>query len=155
MVLYNYWKYNSNYWLIAIMYYHFCYHTLLIITDQALNISIKPMSEVLFEGDSVTVTLKLTEWKPLYSYYIDVIPSIPVTFNGNKSVMMKMSYNVQYNVSVLSAHLCGENNITVFTQLFHYSEQLSIQLIHTNNNNNNNYYSIYYVCMQLVVEIQL
>ena len=85
----------------------------------------RQITEEVYEGDGVTITLKWTQWKlPRYSYFIDTIPSAPVTFNGNLSVTIKLSYNIQFNVSILATHLCGESNITIFTQLFHFSEYL-------------------------------
>ena len=73
------------------------------------------------ERHAVTVTLEWSQESPFYSYYVDVVPPIPVMFNGSTSAVLSMSYNIPYNVSVLGAHLCGEN-ITIFTQPFHFSE---------------------------------
>ena len=77
------------------------------------------------KGDGVTVTLEWTQGNPLYTYHVNTVPqTIPILFSGNANVTLRVSYNTLYNVSVLAEHLCGDSNITIFTQLFYYGKCL-------------------------------
>ena len=71
--------------------------------------------------DGVTVTLEWIQTNPLYMYHIDTVPQTS-TFSEsrNASVTLGMSYNTLYNVSISAEHLCGDSNVTIFTQLFYY-----------------------------------
>ena len=97
--------------------------------EQVLKSGIRQASKEVFEADGVTITLKWAQWKPLYSYFTDIIPSVPI-MTGNTSVTIKISYNIQYNASVSAMHLYGETNISIFTQLFHYynSEYVHVKI---------------------------
>ena len=86
---------------------------------------IDPIISEQFEMNTVSVTLEWTRWNPLYlsyyyGYHINVIPPAQTIIGDITSVQMNVSYNVSYNLTILSA-FCREN-LQVFTQLFYYSE---------------------------------
>ena len=74
-----------------------------------------------FKIDGVKVTLEwLSQENPLYSYYVEVDPQI-ATYGNSSAIMLMLSYNTPYNVSVLAGNLC-EENLTIFNQYFNYCE---------------------------------
>jgi hypothetical protein len=77
-----------------------------------------------FEED-VTVILKLDELNPLYSVNISVIPETPVDISSS-TARLTMAYNVTYNVSVVISHLCEQNSVTVFSEVYYYPPPTSI-----------------------------
>ena len=90
--------------------------------DQAPEIEVRSTKKEPCQGDGVTIALEWTQENPLYTYYIDTDPQslLSLVYNGVTNVTLGMSYNTLYNVSVLAEHLCGDSNVTVFTQLFYY-----------------------------------
>ena len=68
-------------------------------------------------------TLVILEWDniiPLYSINVSVIPEIQVNISGSMA-KLKVIYNIMYNVSVIVSLPCGQNSVTVFTQLYYYT----------------------------------
>ena len=94
-------------------------------TAHLINLPEVVVSE-LFMREHVSVLL---EWSGINGVIFDVsvTPHVVESFAQSTSFQLTVSYNTQYNVSVM-ASLCGQNNTTV-TEL-HYGEFC----IHTNNN---------------------
>ena len=62
------------------------------------------------------------EENTLYSYHVGAIPQLTsVTSIGIRSAtfQFEIPYNTLYNVSVVAAHLCGQNNVTTFVELYY------------------------------------
>lgn len=75
----------------------------------------------LFERDGVTVSLEWHQNLYFHSYYVSVdIPNniIVMRTNGSVHLMLKVSYNTFYNISILAMLPCGEN-VTDLTELFY------------------------------------
>lgn len=83
-----------------------------------------------FERHTAIVTLEWTQKDPqaLHSYYVSVIPQTQLTLNLNEtsSVMVNLSYNVAYNLTILiRGNRCME---TFISQAFYYREySISVQ----------------------------
>jgi hypothetical protein len=71
-----------------------------------------------FEED-VIVILEWDELNPLYSVNVSVIPEAQVNISSS-TARLTMAYNVMYNASVMISHLCGQNSVTVFTEVYYY-----------------------------------
>ena len=84
----------------------------------------KIMADSEFKVDGIKVTLEwLSQENPPYSYYIEVDPQITATYSNSSAVMLMLSYNTPYNVSVLAGNLCKDNlTVTIFDQHFNYCE---------------------------------
>ena len=85
------------------------------------NIKVTILSEQ-FESKSVTVTLDLTglDNDSLYSYHVSAIPQqISHMFIESKVILLNISYNIHYNVSIIAASPCGKNNNTNFTEVYY------------------------------------
>ena len=97
-----------------------------------------------FEVDGIKVTL---EWIQGYSYHIDVNPSIPLMYDGSASVMLSLSYNTGYNVSVIADHehqrLCGYSDLTIFNKFFNYCEYSTQIMLYVH------IMQFYYLCSKL------
>ena len=53
-------------------------------------------------------------------YRVSATPQlISHAFIEHTMVQLKVSYNIRYNVSVLAASACGENNVTMFAEVYH------------------------------------
>ena len=68
--------------------------------------------------NNVTVTLEWTQLKEAM-YDITVVPPLPISFIGNVSRLLTLSYNTEYNLSVVAITPCG--NATSFIRL-HYGQ---------------------------------
>ena len=70
----------------------------------------------------MTVILELTEADSFHSYHFIAVPQ-PIIIShisiGSAVVLIKVSYNVHYNVSVLLVSPCGLNNITKSTEVYY------------------------------------
>ena len=70
------------------------------------------------------VTLEWTQNDPLalYSFYVNITPPIqPIShFNETSSVVVNMSYNVAYNVTILIRENRCMENVTLISQSFYY-----------------------------------
>ena len=90
------------------------------LAPEPLNIQI--LSEDL-ERDSVRVTLEwIQDNSSFYSYNVSVAPN-PVTTERMR-VLLKVTYDIPYNVSVQATPTYGNGNfITVFIKL-HYGEHI-------------------------------
>lgn len=100
--------------------------------DQAPEIEVRATKKEACQADGVTIVLEWTQENPLSTYYIDIDPQnlLSLVFNGVTNVTLGMSYNTLYNVSVLAGHLCGDSNVTIFTQLFYYGRcKLKLMII--------------------------
>ena len=66
-----------------------------------------------FGTESVTANL---EWEQevddIVFYDVNVIPHVAIRFTGSTNVQLTLSYNTQYNVSVV-ATLCGKNTTDI------------------------------------------
>ena len=72
-----------------------------------------------FEVDGVIITLGIGE-NAHYSYHVSAIPQLTsVTSIGSARFQFEIPYNTLYNVSVVAAHLCGQNNVTTFIDLYY------------------------------------
>ena len=58
--------------------------------------------------DEVTVTL---EWNNESSYYVSVSPYTPFKSSSSTGILLRVSYNTLYNVSVISMDPCGQNSV--------------------------------------------
>jgi hypothetical protein len=72
-----------------------------------------------FETDSITITLEWDELNPLYSMSVTVTPEAQVNISSS-TARLRMAYNMTYNVSVMISHLCGQNSVTVFSEVYYY-----------------------------------
>jgi DNA integrity scanning protein DisA with diadenylate cyclase activity len=72
-----------------------------------------------FEKEDVTVTLEWDELNPLYSVNVSVTPEAQVNIFSS-TARLRMAYNVTYNVNVMVSHLCEQNSVTVFTEVYIY-----------------------------------
>ena len=72
-----------------------------------------------FETDGVTITLEWDELNPLYSVYVTVVPATRVNISGSTAKLI-VTYNVMYNVSIMISHLCGQNNVTVLSEVYYH-----------------------------------
>jgi hypothetical protein len=54
-----------------------------------------------------------------------VTPEAQVNISSSTARLI-MAYNVMYNVSVMVTNLCGQNSVTVFTEVYHYPHSTSI-----------------------------
>ena len=72
-----------------------------------------------YSADNITVT---AEWAKLagVAYNASVSPPVPMTYNGSTSLQLLLQYNTEYNLSVVTVALCGDNATTVIT--LHYGE---------------------------------
>lgn len=70
-----------------------------------------------FEIESVVIVLELTPLLIGYSYNVTVIPQVETRFNGSTQVQLILLYNIEYNVSVVATHLCGQQSEMSFIQL--------------------------------------
>jgi hypothetical protein len=77
------------------------------------------------ETDGVTVILEWDELNPLYSVNISVTPEAQVNISSS-TARLTMAYNMMYNVSIMISHLCGQNSVTVFTEVYYYLHSTSI-----------------------------
>jgi hypothetical protein len=82
------------------------------------------------EIDDVTVILEWDELNPLYSVNISVTPEAQVNISSS-TARLTMAYNVTYNVSVMVSHrcTCGQNSVTVFTEVHYYLHSTSIIIL--------------------------
>jgi hypothetical protein len=78
-----------------------------------------------FETDDVTVILEWDELNPLHSVNVSVTPEAQVNISSS-TARLTMAYNMTYNVSVMISHLCGQNSVTVFTEVYYYPHSTSI-----------------------------
>lgn len=88
---------------------------------EGVNITIR---EVELHSENVTVTLEWSQENPSYSYNVTVIPQIELAYNHQCTtctVQLTLSYNTQYNASVVAIHPCGQSTLTSFIELY-YSE---------------------------------
>ena len=90
------------------------------ITDTQGNFTTTSMLDAV----SVSVVLMWTQINWLYSYNVSVTPSVEMTFNGGTTVQLILSYNTQYNVSVVATHPCLGRIITKMSVL-HYGKYFS------------------------------
>jgi hypothetical protein len=78
-----------------------------------------------FEKEDVTVILEWDELNPLHSVNVSVTPEAQVNISSS-TARLTMAYNVTYNVSVMVSHLCGQNSVTIFTEVYYYLHSTSI-----------------------------
>ena len=64
------------------------------------------MKTEVFGIDEVMVTL---EWSNENSYNVSVSPHPPFKSSGSNSILLRVSYNTLYNVSVVSIDPCGQS----------------------------------------------
>ena len=86
-----------------------------------IDINIHPFSKV-FESNRVIVTLEWTQASSFHFYNVSVIPSqsVEVMSRGSTRVQLALSYNTQYNVSVVATHICGQTyRVTNLTELYY------------------------------------
>ena len=82
------------------------------------NFEISTLSEH-FESEGVTVILELDSLS-LYSYYVSAVPQLTSLISiGSTVVLIKVSFNVHYNVSILAASPCGRNNFMKFFEVYY------------------------------------
>ena len=73
-----------------------------------------------FEDDGVTITLEWDEvTHPLYSVIVTVIPEAQMNASSSTAHLI-FAYNVMYNVSIMISHLCVQNNVTIFSEVYYY-----------------------------------
>ena len=70
----------------------------------------------------VTVTLEWDDLSPraLYSINITVMPAETQVNISSNTAHLTVAYNVMYNVSVMVSHLCGRNNVAIFSEEYYY-----------------------------------
>ena len=76
-----------------------------------------PILQVISEErllDNVTVTVEWTQQIGAL-YNVRVMPLVPIVFIGNVSSQLTLSYNIEYNLSVVAVTPCG--NATSFIRL--------------------------------------
>jgi hypothetical protein len=78
-----------------------------------------------FEMEDVTVILEWDELNPLHSVNVSVTPEAQVNISSS-TARLTMAYNVMYNISVMVSHLCRQNSVTVFAEVYHYLHSTSI-----------------------------
>ena len=83
-----------------------------------------------FESNGVKVILEWTQESSFYGYNFSVVPHLKLRF-GNTTLHLTVPYNTPYNISVVATHLCGENSITAFTELY-YGDCMSLIIIGVN-----------------------
>ena len=66
------------------------------------------MKTEVFRIDEVTVTL---QWSNKSSYIVSVSPNPPFKSSLSTGILLRVSYNTLYNVSVLCLDLCGRNSV--------------------------------------------
>ena len=72
-----------------------------------------------FGTDGVTVTF---QWPQDYPHNISIIPYLPIDSNDNNiSIILNVSYNIGYNVSITSPDPCGQTN---YYKLYYWSDPL-------------------------------
>ena len=86
---------------------------------EQLNITLRSEQ---FSSRNVTVVLDWTQENEivLYSYNIHVVPDVEVIFSGSTRAQLILSYNTQYNVSVIATHLCGSTSSVIASTELHY-----------------------------------
>ena len=72
-----------------------------------------------FENDGVTAILEWDELNPIYSVNVTVIPETQVNVTRS-TASLTVTYNVMYNVSVIISHLCDQNGVIIFSEVYHY-----------------------------------
>ena len=72
-----------------------------------------------YQRNGVTVILKWTQEGSYFSFNVSVIPQVELVFTGDTSVELTALYNTMYNVTIISAHLCGSSR--TYTILLNYS----------------------------------
>ena len=66
-----------------------------------------------YKAESVIVTVRWTQPQQLLVIYsAQVVPSVPIMYNGSTSCQLTIQYNVQYNLSVVAATPCRPNATT-------------------------------------------
>ena len=71
------------------------------------------------DEDDVTVILEWDGVNPQYSVNIIVIPKVRVNISRS-SAQLKVTYNVPYDVSVMTSHPCGQNSVIIFSKAYYY-----------------------------------
>jgi hypothetical protein len=89
-----------------------------------INVRVREQA-IHFEIDDITVILEWDELNPLHSVNVSVTPEAQVNISSS-TARLTMAYNVTYNVSVVISYLCGQNSVTVFTELYYYLHSTSI-----------------------------
>ena len=72
-----------------------------------------------FENDGVTAILEWDELNPIYSVNVTVIPETQVNVTRS-TASLTVTYNVMYNVSVIISHLCDQNGVIIFSEVYYY-----------------------------------
>jgi hypothetical protein len=78
-----------------------------------------------FETYGVTIILEWDELSALYSVNVSVIPETQVNISSS-TARLTIAYNVTYNVSVMVSHLCEQNSVAVFSEVYYYLHSTSI-----------------------------
>ena len=91
------------------------------------------ITEVQYSIDNVTVTVEWIQELVGITYATEVSPFIPLIFTGNTSLQSTISYNTEYNFSVIAVASCREN-ITASIKLKYGKTQYiphTVNILHT------------------------
>ena len=76
-----------------------------------------------FERDGIIVTLGIEDNTLYESYHVNANPQLAsdsvISIIDRAMFQIKVLYNIVYNVSVVATHLCGQNNMTTFIELYY------------------------------------
>jgi hypothetical protein len=61
----------------------------------------------------------------MHSVNVSVTPETQVNISSS-TARLTMAYNMMYNISVVISHLCGQNSVTVFAEVYYYPHSTSI-----------------------------
>ena len=88
------------------------------------NITIK---EEELQSESIMITLEWIQENVILSYNVTVIPQIELAYDQQCTtctVQLTLSYNTQYNISVVATHPCGQSYVTSFVELHYKGEYI-------------------------------
>ena len=70
------------------------------------------------EANAVTVTVDCS-WTPaqilhnvVITYFVNISPTVPIILTGSTSCLLKIPYNIEYNLSITAATPCRSNATT-------------------------------------------
>ena len=85
-----------------------------------MNFSWAVLEQPQTDGDNFTLTWieSLSVNPDLFTYHVSVTPEASYTFTG-MGLTIKIIFDVDYNVSVVASHLCGQATQIVNIGLYH------------------------------------
>ena len=85
-----------------------------------------------YYDNNVTVMLEWAEEEGM-TYNVNIIPQVPITYTGNTSIQLTLSYNTTHNVSVRATLPCGHEahiHLQLFYGEFNTQENLGVIYCH-------------------------